>query len=170
MRYRLTTIRVMPLLALLAGLAACNDDSPAGPGEEDLLETVRQETARYASTATAIDQGYESDEHCVEHPDLGGMGVHWVNGALIDPVFDPLAPEALLYAPGPGGGLQLVGIEYIVIDAGQNAPAFDGHPFDIGGVPPLMDQGVPHWSLHVWVHEENPSGMFAPFNPNVSCG
>jgi len=27
-----------------------------------------------------------------------------------------------------------------------------------------------HYDLHVWVAERNPSGLFAPFNPTLSCG
>jgi hypothetical protein len=28
----------------------------------------------------------------------------------------------------------------------------------------------PHYDLHVWLYRENPSGMFAQFNPKVKCG
>jgi hypothetical protein len=27
----------------------------------------------------------------------------------------------------------------------------------------------PHYELHVWTHRDNPSGMFAEWNPNVTC-
>jgi hypothetical protein len=27
----------------------------------------------------------------------------------------------------------------------------------------------PHYDLHVWLYRDNPNGMFAQFNPNVSC-
>lgn len=113
--------------------------------------------------------GYVEDPHCVAHPDLGGMGYHWANEDLIDPAFEPLVPEVLLYGPTAEGGRQLLGVEYVVIDVGQERPQFDGHPFDVGGVPPLEAAGVAHWSLHVWTHAANPSGDFSPFNPNVSC-
>jgi hypothetical protein len=161
--HRITYIITLALLVVVAGC-----DSGTTPVEDDLLTQVQQATAHFADTDAAIQAGYEPDDHCVAHPDLGGMGHHWVNGPLIDPVFEPMAPEALLYAPD-GDSYRLIGVEYIVIDVGQEHPHFDGHPFDVGGVPPLMDAGVDHWSLHVWVHEHNPSGMFAPFNPNVSC-
>jgi hypothetical protein len=26
-----------------------------------------------------------------------------------------------------------------------------------------------HYDVHVWLFQENPSGFFAPFNPNLSC-
>ena len=27
----------------------------------------------------------------------------------------------------------------------------------------------PHYDRHVWIYRENPNGVFAPFNPAVSC-
>lgn len=165
---RSRTLQMFAALVTVTALGGC-DDSPAGPEESALLETVRQETARFASTAEASRAGYQANPHCVAHPDLGGMGHHWINPELVDPAFDALQPEVLLYAPDAQGNLQLVGVEYIVVDQGQEHPRFEDHPFDIGGVKPLMEAGVPHWSLHVWVHRANPSGVFAPFNPDVTC-
>ena len=133
--------------------------------DEQLLKDVRKATSRFHSTTQAIKAGYVPDDHCVSVPHLGGMGIHWVNPHLVDGVFDPLKPEAVLYAPGPDGNLRLVGLEYIVINTGQPAPMFGSQPFDVNGVPSLPS----HWSLHVWLYEHNPSGMFMPFNPNVSC-
>ncbi|TVP45066.1 MAG: hypothetical protein EA350_10180 [Gemmatimonadales bacterium] len=135
----------------------------------DLLKAVRQQTARFNATKQAERFGYEIDPHCVAHPDLGAMGHHAVNMDLVDPVFDPMQPEALLYIPNEDGRLKLVGVEYIVINVGQAWPEFDGTRFDFEGVPPLMAAGVPHWSLHVWAHADNPSGTFFPFNPALSC-
>lgn len=28
---------------------------------------------------------------------------------------------------------------------------------------------TPHYELHVWVHRDNPQGLFAEFNPGVTC-
>lgn len=183
---------LVPLLALVA--VGC-DGSPAAPSADlelstfdgdhshaarapqaapvrdggALLKAVRRETARFNSMTQTERAGYQVDPHCVAIPGVGAMGHHAVNGPLIDPVFDPMQPEALLFEPNEAGRLKLVGVEYIVIDVGQDAPEFDGHPFDVGGVPPLMEEGVPHWSLHVWAHAQNPTGTFTPFNPAVSC-
>ena len=151
-----------PTEELLSVSAASN--APLSP-ENELLLSVRRATAKFHSTTQAIAAGYVADEHCVSVPGLGGMGFHWVNETLVDPVFDPLKPEAVLYAMGPGGKLRLIALEYIVINTGQPAPVFGDQAFDVGGTP----VPVPHWSLHVWLYENNPSGMFAPFNPNVSC-
>ena len=146
-------------------LATQANISSAANAQTELLQSVRRATAKFHSTAQAIAAGYEADEHCVSVPGLGGMGFHWGNPSLVDPVFDPLKPEAILYAPGPGGNLRLIAVEYIVINVGQPRPMFGDHPFDIGGTP----VPVPHWSQHVWLFENNPSGIFAPFNPNISC-
>jgi hypothetical protein len=159
--------------------AACESPSVLGPGDnasfarsvhahtagDELLRSVRQATARFHSTDRALAAGYLRDAHCVHVPGLGGMGYHWVNPDYIDPTFDPEQPEVLLYATGPGGNLKLVAVEYIVIDVGQDRPSFGDHPLDVGGTP----IPVPHWSLHVWLYEENPNGIFSPFNPNVGC-
>jgi hypothetical protein len=129
-------------------------------GNVSLLQSVKQATARYNSTVQAIRAGYEPTDHCV-----GEMGYHWANSGLVDPVFDPLKPEVMLYASGPSGNPELVAVEYVVIDVGQPHPHFGDHPFDIGGTP----VPVPHYSLHVWLYKDNPVGIFTPFNPSVSC-
>jgi hypothetical protein len=148
-----------------ADQAALKKDVSPDASQDELLKAVRQATSRFNSTTQAIRAGYQPDTHCVAAPGLGGMGYHWVDPLRVDPMFDPLQPEVILYAPGPGGNLRLVGVEYIVIDVGQDHPSFGGRLFDVGGTP----VPVPHWSLHVWVHEDNPNGIFTPFNPNVSC-
>jgi hypothetical protein len=142
----------------------------ADPGSpvEDWLKALKQVSARYNSTTQALRGGYVPDTHCVVSP-IGGMGYHWVNSALRDDVFDPLQPEVILYAPS-AEGLKLVALEYIVLDVGQPRPHFADRPFDIGGVPPLIQAGIAHWSLHVWLYEDNANGIFTPFNPKVSCG
>jgi len=200
------TSRSLLAVSLIVGALAACDRSPAAPlaadvdhttmhaahgasaganalaAHGDLIKAVRQSTSRYNSTVQAVRAGYAPAEECVAHPVLGGMGFHWVNDALVGFDYDPLKPQVLLYAPGPGKNPQLVAIEYVVLApphvwewdadaiaeflAGDARPDFGGQPFDILGTP----VPVPHWSLHVWVHRHNPSGMFTPFNPNVSCG
>jgi hypothetical protein len=162
--------------SLLVTVSACGSeatvDAPSSTSQalamqqaNDSLRALRGATARFHSTTQAEKAGYVDTEHCVEVPELGGMGYHWVNEASVDEVFDPLAPEALLYATGPGGKLKLVAVEYIVIDVGQAHPTFAGQPFDVGGTP----LPIPHYSLHVWLWKDNPNGMFTPFNPDVTC-
>ena len=172
----------LPLVAL-AFAAACdspaalqpaddqlfNKDVAAGASQDELLKSLKQATARFHSTTQAIKAGYQPNNHCVAVPGLGGMGYHWANRSLTDPDFNPTQPEVLLYAPDRNGNLKLVAVEFVVINVGQPRPSFGGHLFDINGVPPLQRAGVPHWSLHVWLYEDNPNGIFTPFNPNISC-
>jgi hypothetical protein len=93
------------------------------------------------------------------------MGFHVGNQAYINATVELEKPEVLLYEPQVGGGRELVAVEYIV-------------PFDLwtAATPPvLMGQtfkrneqfGV--WALHVWLYRDNPSGIFADWNPRVSC-
>lgn len=173
-------MRTLGKLSFLAmAMSGCRELPPTSPAEvgaaslpevgatasrPDLLHAVRRLSARFHSERQAARHGYVSTVHCVSSP-AGGMGVHWLRESLVDPVFDPLHPETLLFAPGPDGKPRLVAVEYIVIDVGQPAPTFGGQAFDVGGAPPP----VPHWSLHVWLWKDNPSGLFAAFNPDVSC-
>jgi len=69
---------------------------------------------------------------------------------------------------------RLVAAEWIVVDKDQNLatdddrPSLFGMPFD-GPMPGHVD-GMPiHYDLHVWLWKHNPSGLFAPWNPSVSC-
>jgi hypothetical protein len=144
---------------------AGHDHSASAPTtvrlDSDLANRVRAATARFHSQAQAAAAGYGQESPCIAHPSAGGMGYHWINIPLVDPAFDAGRPEAILYDEDG----KLVGVEYIVINAGQTAPTFGGQAFDVGGAP----LPVPHWTLHVWLFEENSSGLFAPFNPAVVC-
>jgi hypothetical protein len=145
-----------------AQLRAMESRTPGlSPATAALVTQVHAATARYHSQVQATKAGYELGSPCVAAPGLGGMGFHWLNFGKVDPVFNPLEPEALLYSPDG----KLIAVEYIVIDVGQPRPSFGDHPFDIGGAPLPVD----HWTQHVWLHLPNPSGIFAPFNPSVVC-
>jgi len=140
----------------------------------DLLQDLRAATARYHSPAQAKRDGYVKDSPCETSP-AGGMGFHYVNFSRIgDPAIDPLHPEVLLYAPGPSGRVQLVGVEYLKIDADGSLLTDNDRPYlgDVafnGPMPGHTAQMPVHYDLHVWLYEENPNGMFAPWNPRVSC-
>jgi hypothetical protein len=144
--------------------AAASSRSENSIAKAGLAKAVKAQAARFNSMKQAEKAGYVQGSPCIAIP-TGGMGYHYLNNPLIDGTFDPMQPEVLVYAPTANGKLKLVAVEYIVLDLGQDAPTFDGQAFDDGGTP----TPGPHWSLHVWLFEENPDGLFAPFNPNVSC-
>lgn len=169
-------IRVASWFVLLPfALGACSDSPHAhapmeasapeirlegDPAAVELMKAVRAATARFNSTTQALKAGYAPDDFCVPE-----MGFHWLNESLVDPVFDPMKPEVVIYAPDANGRLKVVAVEYVVIDAGQPQPAFAGRAFDVGGTP----VPVPHWSQHVWLYEGNPDGALTAFNPAISC-
>jgi hypothetical protein len=181
---RRTRLRTLALLApvLAAGMItapAVADHDHQHPGAENSaaaswdLARARFATLKYVSPKRAEADGYAPTTECVASPD-GGMGLHYVNGALFaDPAVTVTKPEALLYEPTRWGP-RLIGVEYIKIDADQNLstdndrPSLFGVPFDgpmLGHSP-----GMPiHYDLHVWLWKHNPSGMFAQFNPRVHC-
>ena len=76
--------------------------------------------------------------------------------------------------------MELVGIENLVfaeawLAAGNTAPpTFHGVEFDHMADDPdtEFDEAhmfQEHYDRHVWVHRENPNGVFVSFNPNVTC-
>lgn len=185
--------RFLPLaaVALALALAAC-DTAPTHAGHpapsagaataargdaavNRALATIRAATARYHRVEVAEAANYEVVSECVSHPPLGAMGYHYANFGLMDATVDPAAPEILVYAPQKNGKLKLVAVEFMVPaapwDAANAGPptlagvAFDDHrdPAEWHGLP------FAHYELHAWVWEHNPSGMFFPFNPSVSC-
>jgi hypothetical protein len=168
----LAAFGLLVLLTAVVGIAAAGD----GALPPDLQE-VRAATARYHSWAQAERDGYwiRPGEPCVASP-LGTMGVHAINLALMaDPSLDPRRPEILLYVPDGRGNLTLVGVEYWKADADQSLatnddrPSLFGRAFE-GPMPGHGDWGMPvHYDLHAWIAEENPSGVFAPFNPAITC-
>jgi len=163
-------------LALAALVVALVGIVTAAASPPDELQAVKAATARYHSFAQAQADGYTiAGEPCVAAPGLGAMGIHAVNPALIaDPAINPTQPEILLYLPKANGRLKLIGVEYLKVDADQNLatdadrPSVFGQPFDgpMAGHTPTMPI---HYDLHVWFWADNPAGMFAPFNPSLSC-
>ena len=93
------------------------------------LALLRAATAKYHSIAVAERHGYAkfvdvNGVACIAMPGMGAMGVHYVNGDRVnDPSIKPFKPEALVYAPGPRGRLQLAAVEYIVVKSAWDAHA-----------------------------------------------
>lgn len=164
------------------------------PGVGPELAAVRAATAQFHQVERAIEAGYQDPAggHCEEIA-AGTMGIHSANPTLIQSqALDPLRPEVLLYLPKPGGGFRLIGVEYLQPVLVRNpvtravtpwmaqtpwpsdftvvtpTPQLFGQTFQ--GPMPGHIPGMPwHWDLHVWVWANNPSGMFAQWNPAVSC-
>lgn len=169
----LTGLLVISVVGL--AMAAPGDVTDADALKD--LAMVRQVTAKYHDVNAALVDGFVSTVECAEAPGLGAMGIHYVHfGRILDPGLDPAEPEALLYLP-TANGPRLVGVEYLYAIGGPDAPipnpappapSLFGRTFD--GPMPGHDAGQPpHYDLHVWLWQANPSGLFAPWNASLSC-
>ena len=164
-------LRVVPMLAglmllsLTSGGVLAHDTGAMVMGGNPLADSVREANARFADVAVAKAEGY-APIPCVSGPNGGAMGIHYVNGDLIDDEKVDIAhPEAVMYEPGPDGKLTLIAVEYIT----TKGPAeLGGHLFSFTGAPNRY--GLPaFYELHVWAWKQNPTGAFADMNPDVSC-
>jgi hypothetical protein len=138
------------------------------------LAELRQVTARFHTLEAAAEAGYAAQiTPCWAHHSAGAMGYHYADTNLIDATVDLLQPEVVMYEPQPGGHMRLVGLEYIVpLEAWEQA----GHDLeDPADVPQLLGQAytrhsvLPIFKLHIWLWRNNPAGMFADWNPKVTC-
>lgn len=125
--------------------------------------------------------------------ELGAMGVHFFRPDLLGIAGPPnprvdgngvhtdfLNPSVVIYEPQADGSLELVAVENLVFarawkEAGNAAPpTFHGGSFDMMEDDPStpIDEAhnfEPHHDRHVWIYRENPNGVFAQFNPAVTC-
>jgi hypothetical protein len=140
---------------------------PSGYGEavDRDITTLRNATAKFKTTEAAEAAGYKRVTGCVEHPRAGAMGYHFQNNALLDTTLDPEHPEVLVYEKMPDGTFQLNGVEFLVpISAWKTS-----EPPRIMGQSLMKVDSIGFWFLHVWAWKPDPSGLFAPWNPDVKC-
>jgi hypothetical protein len=176
MKKILVSLAVAMLLFVILASIAYAETSVTDPVVLKDLAKVRRATAKYHDVNVALADGFIRTPACVESPD-GGMGIHFIHPArLMDPAIKLLEPEILLYVES-GNGLKLLGIEYFqgigapdtpIPDPAPPAAVILGRPLD-GPMEAHEPGQPPHYDLHAWVWKANPSGIFAPFNPNVSC-
>ena len=172
------------LMSQAVSAFACEEHETAA-----LTAPARSATARYHSLTVAKKAGYSiladsAGITCIAEPQMGAMGVHYVNGDLVkNPSIDATHPEALVYAPDRHGGLHLAALEYVVIKSDWDAsqphvgvgardvaapPILFGHAFSFTDAPNRYGL-PPFYSLHAWVWKDNPAGTFEMWNPGVHC-
>ena len=179
------SVRRLLVPALALGLLAAALTGPQASAAT-WVDEVRDATAPYKSVAKAEAAGYgefaDADGiTCIEHMDhsdhssMGGMGVHYVHGKRVgDAKIKSRKPEALVYEPMSNGKLKLVALEYIVFKSAWRAehpsdkPSLKGQKFTL--VPAGNRYGIPaFYELHLWAWKDNPAGLYADYNPDVSC-
>ncbi len=169
---------------LVLSLAACGDAAGPAPQEsaslapadldyatatgpiKEKLDRLRKRLAPFHRLKVAKQAGWNARiTECLADPNLGGMGYHYGNTALIDGKVSFQDPELLLYEPQAGGGVRLVAVEYIIpFDqwTDTKAPRMLGQEFK-------RNETFQLWGLHIWLWRYNPSGRFADWNPHVHC-
>ena len=114
----------------------------------------------------AKDAGYKEQfpPGCAQSSE-GAQAFHYIDRGLVDDKVELLRPELLMYEPGPGGSLQLIGVDYVVPFDAWTAP----EPPTLLGMPFGRNAPLGVWALHIWAWRPNPNGMFAMWNPKASC-
>jgi hypothetical protein len=158
--------------AAFVTVAVARSDDRSRPAT-GLVREVREATRDFFDVSVAKAAGYASAGSCVSGPQEGAMGIHYPNGTLVgDGVLDASRPEILIYELR-GSRMRLLGVEFIVLADAWNAanagpPVLMGQHFNYVAAPNRY--GLPSfYELHVWAWKDNPSGMFADWNPTVSC-
>ena len=135
----------------------------------DRVGKLRAATAQFHDIEVARQAGYTiglTGCYTDEVNGQGAMGYHFGKGSALDATVDELEPEALLYEPQKNGRMRLVGVEFIVpfTEVPSNAPAPRAFGLEF-----KKNFVFNVWALHVWVWKNNPSGIFADWNPDVTC-
>ena len=123
------------------------------------LQQAKIATARYNNFDQAIADGYVDINVIVPE-----MGYHYLKMENLNATFEYAKPEILVYNKEENGRMKLVALEYAVpISLSPNAP-----PSGFTGTNDVWSvyQGV-LWTLHAWVWEYNPDGVFNPTNPLI---
>lgn len=151
------------------GFADPIHEEQLSPQQRKDLAALRKATAPYHDFDAATQPGlWDTPITGCLSSNSGGMGEHFADLGNFG-VHDPARPQALLFEPERDGSMRLVGVEFIVLDGGTPGVADSAPP------PPLFGQSFHYvaafdvWGLHVWAWRNNPRGMFADWNPMVSC-
>lgn len=136
------------------------------PDLERDVERIRAATVAFKSLEAAVAAGYQEHvQHCLENPPAGGMGYHHTNPDLMDDTIELERPEILVYERTASGDYELTGVEYVV----PLAQWTDAQPPTVMGQNLKRSTQLGIWYLHVWIWRPNSSGLFADWNPSVTC-
>jgi len=138
---------------------------------ESDLGAARRASAKYQEFDRALEDGFQLLFECISNPTEGAMGFHYIRPDRFDGTLKLTEPEAVLYEQQPSGRMRLVAIEYVIPASAWTAsepPTFLGQTFKYKTTVGPHDVD-PYYELHVWLWKNNPSGVFADWNPRVSC-
>lgn len=163
---------------------------------DQALQQLARDLEAYKDV-NALARGYRrANPHCESSP-AGAMGIHYVRGDLLGlPPGPPVLgqrvngtgtytrtnpPAILLYFDDASvaGGKRLAGIELLVFAdawhaANKQPPDYRGREYNYMADDPstAVDEAhnfTPHYDLHIWLFDHNPSGLYKQWNPALSC-
>ena len=173
-RLSIMIVAVIPLLALTSYAVASIERSAAAQAASATAAFHDLDAAQAAGYTVHVQE--LSGATCIANGAGGAMGDHFANGSrLLDGgVINASTPEALVYEQRNNGTFKLVALEYIVLKSDWEAagntspPSLFGTEFLLLAAPNRF--GLPSfYALHAWIWKPNPSGLFFPWNPDVSC-
>ncbi|MER6219596.1 hypothetical protein ACWCYL_17240 [Streptomyces sp. 900105755] len=125
-------------------------------------------TTDYQYEPFAVTDGYARTDICDKDGlgGKGGAGYHYVKAAGVGSL-DPAEPSGLLYETDSGGGRALVAAEWIVRAGSGTVPTLFGRQFQGPTTVPGVTGSV--YTLRAWIWKDNPRGLFAQWNPTVTC-
>ena len=164
---------------------------------DQALPQLARQLEPYKNVNYALSMGYRrANPHCESSPD-GAMGIHYVRGDLLGlPPGPPVPgqrvngtgtytksnPPAILFYfddAAVAGGKRLAGIELLVFAeawhaANKQPPKYRGREYNYMADDPATTKDeahnfMPHYDLHIWLFDHNPSGLYAQWNPALSC-
>ena len=157
---------------LCFAIVACSDANSPTQQERD-VSSLRQAVASIQPLTAAQQAGYTvavgapGDGHtCLFDAQAGAMGVHYLNTNLVSASPVVTQPQIMIYEPQQDGSSKFVGVEFIIP---YSIHGEDQTPPELFGQQFMKNATFQLWALHVWVGRSNPSGMFAMWNPDVSC-
>lgn len=172
----------LSIAAVSSSVAVAQPAQAGRPALPPNLTVIRAALDKYSDPVAAVREGYFSTVGCIDYPQggsgmgqmaykPGGMGVHFLNPALIGPKLDSLKPQVLIYEP-VGNRLQLVAAEWFVPTAlAKTAPTIFGTKLEgpMEGHAPVLPAELSHWDLHVWLWKDNPNGLMHSTNSTIKC-
>lgn len=134
MHLRTLTAVVLALALVATGIGA------ASPG-----------LGKYQDVDRALADGYINTGQCVP-----GMGIHFVNPALIDDDVTVSEAEVLVYAYNDADELELVAVEYVAMSE-----------FELLGDHAHYNPHLDAYALHAWYFLPNSEGLTSEFNSRI---
>jgi hypothetical protein len=126
------------------------------------LKQVKAATGKYSNLDNAFKDDYKDIGLKMEN-----MGYHFLKSNLVSTTFDLSKPAILVYNKRNNGSFELVAVEYAVpIDPQSPHTPPEGFTGDADEWD-FNTLNTGWWTLHAWVWNFNPDGVFKPMNPLV---